>query len=60
MEQDYLSKVRDNFARAAALKAAERKEEARQTRSAKILLVSFLLIVGVLIVLFGDNVANWA
>ena len=58
-QQSYLNSVRDNLARSAALKAAERKEEERAQRWAKIAVISLLLIVGAAVAIFGNDVANW-
>ena len=57
---DYLAEVRNNLQAAQARKDAERAEEARATRWAKIVVVSMLLIVAAFVVMFGDNVANWS
>jgi len=57
---DYLTEVRNNLQKAAALKAAERAEEARQQRWVKIGIVLMLLTVAAVVILFGDNVANWS
>ena len=57
---DYLTEVRNNLQRAAAMKAAERAEEARQQRWVKIGIVLMLLTVAAVVILFGDNVANWS
>ena len=59
MTQDYMSIVKANLQRAADMKAAERKEEERATRWAKIAVISLLLIVGAAVVIFGNDVANW-
>lgn len=55
MGQDYLKEVRQSLAAAAAKKAAERAEEARKQRSAKVLIIGLLITVFTFIALFGDN-----
>lgn len=52
--------VRNNLAAAQARKDVERKEEARQQRWAKIVVVLMLLTVAAVAIVFGDNVANWS
>lgn len=59
MGQDYLNEVQANLKAAAERMVAERREEARKTRSAKIIVVGLLITVTILIALFGDNIANW-
>jgi len=56
---DYYSEVRTNLQAAYDKKAAERREEARKTRYAKITIVCILITVAALIALFGNHVVNW-
>ena len=57
--RDYYEDVRNNLARAAAVKDAERKEDARKTRTAKAIVVLLLILAGVAVAICGNPAINF-
>jgi len=56
---DYLTEVRNNLQAAKDRKAVKIAEENRKQRGAKIGIILLIAVMFTVIILFGDNVANW-
>ncbi|KKN85479.1 hypothetical protein LCGC14_0277980 [marine sediment metagenome] len=56
---DYLTEVRNNLQAAKDRKAIAIAEENRKQRGAKFGIILLIAVMFTVIILFGDNIANW-